>query len=1236
MKRTLSLLLSALLLLSSAVICVSAAPADVVVTVDGVPYVTGQKICAVSTVELTLPVPVANLSAVTFSEQTKLGDNLWFGRNFDGALSADKKTVTATFERGDISSNSKYKFEFDTDGAAGAEYAFEFETKMEEGVYFAENFTRFKSHVTHDLDWGNGVGNFATDPSNRNPIVKARGWTGGAGTVGNTAITTFDGFPVLKIGGQSSFVNLGVNAKYSAPLPALHHVGESTTEFKMANYLKYADFGGITVFSTDEDATDGITMQVSIDTVNKAINADNNYTHGVATVLGTKTYPTLTEVNDWHTISFVTDTTFTSASAAYVKKLLKVTLDGTTIWETDGTNQISFPTTNSYHGSAGGQGFNKAVPALPAAASQIGYTQLWAAQGTALYIRYADYKDYAGVMNITSESQTNAGISDSITINFCDVPRTVGGSSAPADLAPEFATQISLTKVSDSSTVVLAIDEYDATSNSVTVTPNVPLEHNTAYKLTMASRNYKMLGTGDAKDYTFTTGWAKLLAETTEDTVASTNFAPAVSVENVTSAALTYDTILALYKTENGITNQVAAVTTTQASLATGETADINVGTVSDPNPTASATYFAKVFFVAGGDAVAEPIVIGSAPVAPVTPVDSISSVMTDNTEPNTGRLDVNGKVVGSLPNRALFVTVMTGTTPVYYDVLTSGTTGDFAFGFNLNPASGGASVPTNYTVTVKPSDQIALPTLPVTFDFSGVTPEITSLTISGTPAYQETLTAAYSIYDFVGRSDVSTIQWYSCETEGGTYSPISGATELTYTIPAAEVGKFLKCYVTPIVTDGSSNATGTVYTTDDANIDPMYLASIPVVESISISQAATGNRISLTYSISDPMDHMRGIRNLTWKFKDESGTVVKTLANYDADFYVATAADDGLTIFAEVTPKMLVGSTASEKAALNADDTLAEDDVCADIAIGATATSNEVVIDYHEPEVVTGGGGGGGGTGGSVVKGSQNPIEKESAPAYQSPDEQMDTGRVDLKDARGHWAEKEIFDLYDKGVIKGKTENAFDPDGQITRAEFMAILVRAMNLDTVAFAGDFNDVAYNSWYADILATAKQNGLLAGSNGNANPDQAITREEMVQIIVRAYEMSCGEIKVGGGFLDYADAGAISDWAQMAVIKASEIGLVNGTGDGCYSPKANTTRAQSAVLIVRLLPHIEKAAEDAAKAAEEAAKAQEEAAKAEAEAEAALPEEVDEVAAEPEAAVSEETTDVGAEDAPAAE
>ncbi len=498
--------------------------------------------------------------------------------------------------------------------------------------------------------------------------------------------------------------------------------------------------------------------------------------------------------------------------------------------------------------------------------------------------------------------------------------------------------------------------------------------------------------------------------------------------------------------------------------------------------------------------------------------------------------------------------------------------------------------------------------------------PQVAILTVTDVNGEARKLKAEYTLSDPLATDrtgDTSEIKWYIADSEDDAYTEITAAladqSELPLTVEYA--GKYIKCAVIPQYNNGTNYwDTGRAYDSKvDFSVTPYCVKYRPVFKEVTtpgneLKVTQSGNTITVDTTLNDPLNHESDIPDITWTFKNSEGTVVKTISGTPVTTsYTATAADNGLTLIITAVPKIKVN-------------TCAADDSCTDIAVGDPVESAPVTISYQSGGVDSfvggnsggsyGGGTSGGGGGIPVVRGEGKPVEENSAPVYQSPDEEMSTGALDLEDARGHWAEKEIFELYDKGIIKGKTANTFDPDGQITRAEFMAILVRAMGLDTVTFAGDFADVAAGSWYADILATAKQNGLLQGSGGYANPDQAITREEMVQIIVRAYEAACGEIKVGGGLLDYADASAISGWAQMAVIKANEISLVKGTGDGCFSPLANTTRAQSAVLIVRLMPHLEKAAaeEAAAKAAEEAEKA----------------------------VVEENITDVGAENAPAAE
>ncbi len=430
-KKLLSVMLALVFALS---LCVALpVSADgVTATVGGASVADGGQISAVSTVVLTLPEAVADLTAVTFSEQAKKttttaadGSTVeayypWYARNFEGTLSNDNTTLTVVFERGDISSNSTYKFEFDTDvEAEGAEYTFNFITKAEvtatgETVYYAENFSRYKSNVANDLDMG-GFAASGTQPHNLAPILKIRGWVGSVGG-GYTMVMTYDDAPALKMyGNGNNFLNLGTNPEYSAPLSALTHTGESTAEFKLADVTKWADFNGITITSAD-----GLTLDVYVETVAKSINADKDFAAGSSTKIGSKTYASTDKAGGWHTLKYVTTTTYTANSSAYSKTLLKVILDDTVIWATNGADAITMPAYQ--HGSGGGggvAGFNKAVAALPSNVTQVDFSQLWAAAGsTSLYVRYAEYKDYVAPAPALVSTANNYAESDSISWTF--------------------------------------------------------------------------------------------------------------------------------------------------------------------------------------------------------------------------------------------------------------------------------------------------------------------------------------------------------------------------------------------------------------------------------------------------------------------------------------------------------------------------------------------------------------------------------------------------------------------------------------------------------------------------------------------------------------------------------------------------------------------------------------------------------------------------------------------------
>ena len=172
--------------------------------------------------------------------------------------------------------------------------------------------------------------------------------------------------------------------------------------------------------------------------------------------------------------------------------------------------------------------------------------------------------------------------------------------------------------------------------------------------------------------------------------------------------------------------------------------------------------------------------------------------------------------------------------------------------------------------------------------------------------------------------------------------------------------------------------------------------------------------------------------------------------------------------------------------------------------------------------------------------------------------------------DTYGHWAESDIKYLFEKGIVTGRTLTLFAPEDNITRAEFLTLIIRILGIDKMPYASEFEDVSASEWYADNISTALNLGIIS-KDSKFRPNDFITREEMVKITVGAYGIK-KELPAESG-LTFTDTDEISLWAKTFVSKANQLGLVNGMADGSFSPKTNTTRAQSVAVCKRLFDAI---------------------------------------------------------------
>lgn len=175
--------------------------------------------------------------------------------------------------------------------------------------------------------------------------------------------------------------------------------------------------------------------------------------------------------------------------------------------------------------------------------------------------------------------------------------------------------------------------------------------------------------------------------------------------------------------------------------------------------------------------------------------------------------------------------------------------------------------------------------------------------------------------------------------------------------------------------------------------------------------------------------------------------------------------------------------------------------------------------------------------------------------------------------DVANHWSKADVELLANKLVVDGVTDTTFQPDRNITRAEFAALVVRALGLSSSSAANQFSDVKSGSWYAETVATAVKAGIIDGyEDGTFRPDAQITREELAAMSIRALNYADVATNVSDPqsvLSKFKDAKDIV-WAQNEIAAAINSGLINGLTDTTIGSAEQATRAQSATILKRLL------------------------------------------------------------------
>ncbi len=223
------------------------------------------------------------------------------------------------------------------------------------------------------------------------------------------------------------------------------------------------------------------------------------------------------------------------------------------------------------------------------------------------------------------------------------------------------------------------------------------------------------------------------------------------------------------------------------------------------------------------------------------------------------------------------------------------------------------------------------------------------------------------------------------------------------------------------------------------------------------------------------------------------------------------------------------------------------------------------------------GGGFGGGGGGGGYV-------EKETIDITDNNNSSTNLEVIDttgfFDDINGvSWANEAINVMFKLGVIDGREKGKFYPSDNITRAEFVKIVVTAFDLYDENATCNFDDVNAGNWAYSYIASAKNSGVASGKSASYfGASEDITRQEMaVMLMGVVYRLSLHESFENreNQSNNFTDADDIADYALQSINILSAEGLLKGYEDGTIKPNNNSTRAEAVHLLYTVYKHVNK-------------------------------------------------------------
>ncbi|TYQ12647.1 UNVERIFIED_CONTAM: S-layer family protein [Acetivibrio alkalicellulosi] len=176
-----------------------------------------------------------------------------------------------------------------------------------------------------------------------------------------------------------------------------------------------------------------------------------------------------------------------------------------------------------------------------------------------------------------------------------------------------------------------------------------------------------------------------------------------------------------------------------------------------------------------------------------------------------------------------------------------------------------------------------------------------------------------------------------------------------------------------------------------------------------------------------------------------------------------------------------------------------------------------------------------------------------------------------DIEHLSGEMQEAIIF-MTSKGYMIDRCDNIFDPDTEITREEFAALLISTFYMLDRTLTSSFSDVNKENEFYDYIASSEKQGIISGYPDNTfRGDQLINKEQMILICAKALHEKKQYLypENPNEYLNYIDVKDISLWATKEIALAIREGLIVIPYDGMLNPKDTMSRGEAALMVYKL-------------------------------------------------------------------